>query len=114
MLINFTGNAIKFTEQGFVKISASISQSKLKLVVEDTGIGISESTIESLFEPFVQGDISSTKKYAGTGLGLSICKRVATIMNGNVGIQSVLGKGSSFWIEFPISFEEGKKVENKN
>ena len=114
VLINFTGNAIKFTEHGFVKISASINQSKLKLVVEDTGIGISESTIESLFEPFVQGDISSTKKYAGTGLGLSICKRVATIMNGNVGIQSVLGKGSGFWIEFPIGLPEGKKVEGKN
>lgn len=109
VLINFVGNAIKFTEQGFVKISVSHKGEAIRVEVEDTGIGISESLKEVLFEPFVQGDASSTKKYAGTGLGLSICKRVAQILGGNVGVESVLGKGSCFWFEFP--YEKSKASE---
>lgn len=117
VLINYVGNAIKFTDEGFVKITAKYKSGMLRLAVDDTGVGISESVVSQLFEPFVQGDYTSTKKYAGTGLGLSICKRVASIMGGSVGIESVLGKGSSFWIEFPAEAadsEEPRQVREKN
>jgi len=103
VLLNLVGNAIKFTDTGHVKLSAKITypeknHSKLDLVIsiEDTGIGIPQNQILSIFESFKQQDGQSTREYGGTGLGLSISKRLAEMMNGEISVQSTPGKGSIF------------------
>jgi PAS domain S-box-containing protein len=101
-LINFTGNAIKFTEQGSVtirvsQISASDSEVKLHFEVADTGIGISAEAIARLFAIFEQADSSTSRKFGGTGLGLAITRRLAELMGGSVGVSSTPGQGSRFW-----------------
>lgn len=104
ILLNFTGNAVKFTSQGSVRVTVQNTESaKVKFVVEDTGIGMSPEVIAQLFSPFVQGDNSMSKKFGGTGLGLSICKKLATAMGGECGVESELGKGSKFW--FTVELE---------
>jgi PAS domain S-box-containing protein len=103
ILFNLIGNAIKFTDTGFVKlkISKQISKqdhSKIDLIiaVEDTGIGIPEEQTNTIFGSFVQKDGQSTRKYGGTGLGLAIIKRILEIMNGQITVESTVGKGSVF------------------
>lgn len=103
VLINLVGNAIKFTEQGGVHIGLERDQSSnIRFLVEDTGIGISEAVQEKLFEEFVQGDSAYSRKYGGTGLGLAISKRLTSLMGGEVGLASQLGKGSQFWVSLPL------------
>ncbi|WP_027358328.1 PAS domain-containing protein [Desulforegula conservatrix] len=107
IILNIAGNAIKFTSQGEVYIWARVSESdeksvKIRFSVSDTGIGIPEDRFEAIFEPFAQADGSTTRKYGGTGLGLAITKRLVTMMNGEIWLESVLGKGASF--VFDISF----------
>ncbi len=102
VLINFCNNAIKFTEHGEVLISVQaledkIESVKLKFIVEDTGIGLTENQQQKIFESFTQADNSTTRKYGGTGLGLTICKQIAELMDGEVGVESELGKGSRFF-----------------
>ena len=102
VLINYANNAIKFTESGEVRIRVSVERREsdfaiLRFAVEDTGIGISEENQKSLFQSFQQADASTTRKFGGTGLGLAISKRLAELMGGEVGVQSTLNKGSSFW-----------------
>ncbi|HEX3028638.1 MAG TPA: CHASE4 domain-containing protein [Clostridia bacterium] len=101
VLLNLAGNAIKFTEEGEVLIRAAVEDFNDKTVsilfeVKDTGIGIAEDSQSKLFEPFVQSDGSTTRKYGGTGLGLSITKQLVNMMNGEIGIISSPGQGSSF------------------
>ncbi|MFH1118685.1 MAG: response regulator [Bacteroidota bacterium] len=101
ILINLINNAIKFTEKGEVFISVQQLQEKdgiieLKFAVKDSGIGISQDTISSLFEPFVQADSSTTRKYGGTGLGLAISKRLVNLMGGDIWADSENSKGSTF------------------
>ncbi len=101
ILINLVNNAIKFTDKGEVYISVQLLQEKsglneLKFSVKDSGIGISQQTIASLFEPFIQADSSTTRKYGGTGLGLAISKRLVTLMGGEIWVQSEQGTGSTF------------------
>lgn len=108
---NLIGNAIKFTEKGEIIIKGSLKQEQEGLIftgeVQDTGIGIPEHKISSLFDSFTQVDETITRKYGGTGLGLAIVKKLCNIMGGNVTIESELGKGSNF--KFTIILSEGIK-----
>jgi signal transduction histidine kinase/CheY-like chemotaxis protein/HPt (histidine-containing phosphotransfer) domain-containing protein len=112
ILINLVGNAIKFTDFGYVKVDVSeISNSEsentlLNFQITDTGIGISENTQKNLFEKFTQGDASTTRRYGGTGLGLALCYRLVKMMDGEIGIKSEEGKGSTFWFNLPLPLAE--------
>jgi PAS domain S-box-containing protein len=102
VLLNFTGNAVKFTEQGFVTIHVRVAEERpedvvLRFEVEDTGIGINAEDQKRLFTAFEQADGSMTRRYGGTGLGLAISKRLVHMMGGTVGVESVEGQGSTFW-----------------
>jgi signal transduction histidine kinase/CheY-like chemotaxis protein len=102
VLVNLCGNAVKFTEQGEVALSVgAIAQNgectTLRFDVRDTGIGISPDRLHTLFKPFSQVDASTTRRFGGTGLGLSIVKRLAEMMGGEVGVESLEGGGSTFW-----------------
>ncbi len=101
-LINLVTNAIKFTEQGTVSLRADVLQRAdqrllVRFVVSDTGIGIAADNLPKLFKDFEQVDPSTTRKYGGTGLGLAITRRIARLMGGDAGAESVLGQGSRFW-----------------
>jgi len=106
VLINLTGNAIKFTESGSIDISASIEEDRagaplLRVTIADTGIGMSESTLAGLFQEFVQGDPSISRRFGGTGLGLAICKRLIEAMGGSITVTSHEAIGSTFTFQFP-------------
>ena len=103
ILSNFVTNALKFTERGRVGIEASVlTDGRVRLTVHDTGLGIEDDTLAQLFVPFSQADQSITRRYGGTGLGLSICRELAHLMKGSVGVESVLGRGSTFWVDLPL------------
>ncbi|MGD1698431.1 response regulator [Dapis sp. BLCC M229] len=109
VLMNMASNAVKFTETGFVTIAVELLNCtnetvRLKYQVKDTGIGISQSQIERLFESFTQVDASISRKYGGTGLGLAICKGLVNLMGGSIGVESELGKGSTFYFELEFSY----------
>ena len=112
VLINLINNAIKFTEKG--EVAVSVKQlvtlenpgfASLEFRVTDSGIGIPADRISALFQAFVQVDTSTIRKYGGTGLGLAICKRLVELMGGEIGVDSVAAKGSSFWftIKAPLA-----------
>jgi PAS domain S-box-containing protein len=101
-ILNYVGNAIKFTEKGGLTIRATLLEEraddlKVQFSVEDTGIGIDPEILPRLFQEFEQADSSTTRKYGGTGLGLSITRRLAEMMGGKAGCESIPGKGSKFW-----------------
>ncbi|MGL6112878.1 MAG: PAS domain S-box protein [Rubrivivax sp.] len=100
---NFLGNALKFTTQGEVRLAVRrLDAQRVRFEVHDTGPGIDTDTQQRLFRPFTQADESTTRRFGGTGLGLSICREVATLMGGEVGVDSRLGEGSCFWAELPL------------
>ncbi|BBB30279.1 ATP-binding protein [Neptunomonas japonica] len=107
VLSNIIGNAVKFTDVGKVVITVSQfctqSEALLKFTIKDTGVGISPKYLENIFSPFVQADSTITRKYGGTGLGLAICKQLIELMNGQYGVQSVVGLGSEFWFSIPLT-----------
>jgi two-component system, sensor histidine kinase and response regulator len=102
ILINYANNAVKFTGQGRIVVTVRVDERTsddvlLHLRVTDTGVGITPEQVGRLFQRFSQADASSTRKYGGTGLGLAICKKLADLMGGEVGVESVPGQGSTFW-----------------
>ena len=108
VLLNLVGNAIKFTERGEITLSvqslaSSATGVELQFAVTDTGIGMTEEQLASLFTAFTQADTSTTRKYGGTGLGLSICKRIVEMMGGEIAVSSTPGVGSRF--HFTVRFE---------
>ncbi len=110
VLLNFAGNAVKFTDTGFVRLSAGLDahgappgQLALRFEVQDSGIGIDAQAQARLFQDFEQADSSTTRRYGGTGLGLAICRRLAQLMGGTVGVQSTPGEGSRFWFALQLS-----------
>ena len=110
VLLNFAGNAVKFTESGFVRLTAHLDPTRpaaagslpLRFEVQDSGIGIAQEAQARLFRDFEQADSSTTRRYGGTGLGLAICRRLAELMGGTVGVQSTLGRGSTFWFTLDL------------
>jgi two-component system sensor histidine kinase/response regulator len=102
ILVNFLSNAVKFTEQGEIELSVKLLETEgntllVRYAVRDSGIGISEEMKTRLFKPFEQADTSTTRRYGGTGLGLAISHRLAEAMQGEVGVESTPGGGSTFW-----------------
>jgi signal transduction histidine kinase/DNA-binding response OmpR family regulator/HPt (histidine-containing phosphotransfer) domain-containing protein len=117
VLLNFINNAVKFTEKGQVVVSSRLIEefepgrasgegALIEFRVKDSGIGIPPDRIGALFQSFTQVDASTTRKYGGTGLGLAICKRLAQIMGGNVGVESEMGKGSTFWFTARLGYAD--------
>lgn len=102
IFVNLIGNAIKFTEKGEIRIkgkkdSSEEGKAKLRFSITDTGIGISQEKLRTIFESFTQEDSSTTREYGGTGLGTSISKQLTELMGGEIGVESEKGKGSTFW-----------------
>jgi CheY-like chemotaxis protein len=117
IVTNLAGNAIKFTHQGEVVIGAKLASEQGERVtihfsVRDTGIGIPQSRLAAVFEPFTQADGSTTRKHGGTGLGLAICKQLAGLMGGEIGIESEEGIGSTFWFTAQFIKQTSLEVEN--
>jgi signal transduction histidine kinase len=102
ILLNLIGNAIKFTEEGEVKISVNLHDNNLVFNVSDTGTGIPEEKLESIFEDFIQADNSITRKHGGAGLGLAISRGLVELMGGRINVLSQLGQGSTFTFNVPM------------
>ncbi|HNW98881.1 MAG TPA: PAS domain S-box protein [Bacteroidales bacterium] len=118
ILINLTGNAIKFTEKGSVSINVKeikrkISQSTIRFEITDTGIGIKEDDRDKVFESFTQLDSSTTKLFGGTGLGLAIVKRYTELLKGKIDFESQINKGSTFFVEIPFIIAEKQNAETE-
>jgi signal transduction histidine kinase/CheY-like chemotaxis protein len=102
VLYNLISNAVKFTQQGSVTVAIERRDEILSMQVTDTGIGICDEQLDGLFEKFSQADPSVTRRFGGTGLGLAICQQLAVMMGGDISVQSVEGRGSSFTVALPL------------
>lgn len=119
VLLNFLSNAVKFTEKGKISITVGCSTREdiatFRIIVEDTGIGIPQEAIPTLFERFTQVESAYSRRFHGTGLGLAIVKNLVETMGGEVGVTSKLGKGSRFWFTIPLPIDKTKKnIEKTN
>ena len=101
IMLNLLSNAVKFTDRGHIAVCCAVSETKFRIDVTDTGRGIEQTLMESIFEPFTQGDRSLTRLAEGTGLGLSISRQLARAMGGDVVVESAVGHGSTFSLILP-------------
>ncbi|MDX2010704.1 MAG: ATP-binding protein [Myxococcaceae bacterium] len=101
VLVNLVGNAVKFTQTGEVVVAVAWTDGRLSVAVKDTGIGISVAQRERIFQPFVQADASTTRRFGGTGLGLTIVHRLVDAQGGGVAVDSAEGRGSTFTVTLP-------------
>ena len=110
ILLNLVGNALKFTHIGYVSVGVAVLFSEespyLRIEVQDSGSGIAEDAQKKIFESFSQADSSTTRQYGGTGLGLAISRQLVELMQGQIGVESELGKGSVFWFELPLDSQK--------
>lgn len=116
VFINLLGNAIKFTERGTITIAVSIleresNRALIRITVSDTGIGMSQETLQKIFDPFAQADSSTTRRFGGTGLGLSICRKLAELMGGAITVESIPGSGSSFHLDLSFTCSTAKAIQ---
>jgi len=110
IIINLLGNAVKFTEQGEIRISATLQNGNFKLAVSDTGIGIDKADINRIFEEFDRGRLTNDGNYRGTGLGLAIVQRLVDVLGGSIAVDSEVGKGSTFTVTLPVTSREATSV----
>jgi Amt family ammonium transporter len=113
IIVNLLNNALKFTARGQVVLHATVDKPavagqplQVRFCIEDTGIGIPADRIDRLFQSFSQVDVSTTRKYGGTGLGLAICRELVGLFQGQIGVESVVNKGSQFWFTIPIQVQD--------
>ena len=111
VLLNFAGNAVKFSERGRITLRARLARAfgpevLVRFEVEDRGIGIDAAALPHLFTPFQQADQSATRRHGGTGLGLAISRQLAELMGGEVGVSSILGEGSTFWFTARLALDD--------
>ncbi len=116
-LLNFASNAVKFTDEGTIFLRAKTlakftDEVLLRFEVQDTGMGIEPDQLFRLFDPFEQADVSTTRRHGGTGLGLSITSHLAQLMGGEVGAESELGKGSTFWFTALLGLSDGSQNDD--
>jgi PAS domain S-box-containing protein len=117
IVLNLISNALKFTQQGEVSVTVSCLERRAQTVrllvsVKDTGIGIPPEVQKALFTPFTQADASTTRRFGGTGLGLSIVRRLAELMDGEVGVKSVVGEGSEFWASVSVKLDQSSQLDH--
>lgn len=111
ILTNIIGNAYKFTEKGHIRIAAYANDDQFFTIsIQDTGIGIEKANQKLVFEEFAQANEGIEKKYGGTGLGLSICQKIFSILGGNLSLESIFGKGSTFVIQLPLLFDNSQNT----
>ena len=111
VLTNLVNNAVKFTSKGYVLIDVASenkreSKTQIKVIVEDTGIGIQNNKLKHIFQKFTQADVSTSRQFGGTGLGLAISKQLVELMGGTIGVDSTIGKGSKFWFTLPLEVDK--------
>lgn len=117
VLVNILGNAIKFTEQGGITIQTKTLKKTDKIIhyqfdITDTGIGIEQEKLDSIFDSFSQADITTSRKYGGTGLGLTITKQLVEIMGGSINVESQIGRGSSFIVSIPFEYDARHEISH--
>ncbi|MFH0287444.1 ATP-binding protein [Vibrio owensii] len=114
VLLNLVGNALKFTKAGHINVSIkALEPPFVEFCVEDSGIGIPQDRMDSIFNEFEQAEVSTTRQYGGTGLGLAICQKLVTLMNGQISVESELGKGSQFRFVISLPSASGEAIEEK-
>jgi PAS domain S-box-containing protein len=104
IVYNLLSNALKFTSEGQISVTATRLESGLRFRVSDTGIGMSRATLDKLFTKFTQADAATTRKFGGTGLGLAICSELAGLLGGAISVESVLGEGATFTVDLPLPY----------
>ncbi|MCJ8271775.1 MAG: ATP-binding protein [Psychrosphaera sp.] len=118
VMLNLISNAVKFTVNGHILLKVTTQYSDgclqlVKVVCQDSGIGLTAEQQQKLFKSFHQADASTTRKFGGTGLGLAICKGLVATMQGEIGVESALGEGAGFWFELPLTVSEGETPDSQ-